>query len=201
MRFHITCLALGALALGGCTAVDLPSDLNNIQREEALLAAVVSPARPAEHIAQDAQRQPLETMLFAGVAEGQRIAEISPGDGYYTRLLAQAVGSTGRIYVAVAVDNATSAAFFQSLAEQYGNIEIVSGISGLTELDMVWDIAASGSMDAQNYSQALRSGGVTYLETESLGDLFEVAAENDLVLDGRQDRTAPPIIGLRFRRR
>ncbi|MBH5322803.1 hypothetical protein [Aurantiacibacter sediminis] len=204
MRFHITCLAFGALALGGCTAVDLPSDLTNIQREEALLAAVVSPARPAEHIAQDAQRQPLETMLFAGVAEGQRIAEVSPGDGYYTRLLAQAVGSTGRIYVVLPAGDAVSIALFQPLAEQYGNIEIVSDLSELSlpeGLDVVWDVATDHDTDATAYAAALGEGGILYIERANAGNPIDDQILEYFAFDGQQDRADPPISGLKFHRR
>ena len=37
----------------------------------------------------DANRKPAETLLFAGIAPGQQIAELLPGGGYFTRIMAK----------------------------------------------------------------------------------------------------------------
>ena len=80
-----------SLGVAACSTMP-PGELGEFTANERLMAAVYSPARPAEDTARDDARKPLETIAFAGVAEGQSIAEISPGGGYYTRILAQAVG-------------------------------------------------------------------------------------------------------------
>ncbi len=200
MRFLIPVVAIAVLVLSACVS-NTSNDLAAIQREELLLASVVSPARPAEHVAQDAQRRPFETMLFARVNTGQRVLEISPGEGYYTRLLAQAIGPTGRLYVVVAPDDAGARAVFGELAERYGNIELVTDIAAVSTLDMVWVLEADGGFDAAAIASVLVPGGVLYVESSSLGDLVQDAADNNLGLEGREDRTAPPVIGLRFQRR
>jgi predicted methyltransferase len=64
----------------------------------AIMAAVADPSRPANDTAVDALRKPAETMDFAGVKPGDKIAELAPGGGYYTRLLAKAVGPSGKVY-------------------------------------------------------------------------------------------------------
>jgi predicted methyltransferase len=48
----------------------------------------------------DAQRKPAEMLTFAGLKPGDKVLEFVPGRGYVTRLLAKAVGTTGRVYTA-----------------------------------------------------------------------------------------------------
>ncbi len=49
--------------------------------------------------AADARRKPVETLAFAGIEPGQLVLEFLSGEGYFTRLLADAVGSEGQIEV------------------------------------------------------------------------------------------------------
>jgi predicted methyltransferase len=63
-------------------------------------AAVADSARPAEDKQRDADRKPAETLAFAGVKPGDTVIEIAPGKGYYTRLLSEVVGRTGKVYAA-----------------------------------------------------------------------------------------------------
>jgi predicted methyltransferase len=66
-----------------------------------LAAAVADPARPPADVERDVNRKPAETLLFAGVKPGYKVAELLPGGGYYTRIIAKAVGSTGHVYALV----------------------------------------------------------------------------------------------------
>ena len=66
-----------------------------------LAAAIANPSRPAEDVARDADRKPAETLMFTGVAPGEQIAELLPGGGYFTRLMAKAVGANGHVYALV----------------------------------------------------------------------------------------------------
>jgi predicted methyltransferase len=63
-----------------------------------ITAAVADPARPAADRARDANRKPAECLTFAGVKPGDRIADLIPGGGYFTRLFAKAVGPKGYVY-------------------------------------------------------------------------------------------------------
>jgi predicted methyltransferase len=63
-----------------------------------ITAAVADTHRPAADRAQDAARHPAETLALSGVAPGQKIAELLPGEGYFTRLFSNAVGAQGRVY-------------------------------------------------------------------------------------------------------
>src|SRR5258706_10193920 len=64
-------------------------------------AAFSDSRRPAADTARDAERHAAETLAFAGIVPGARVAEILPGGGYFTRLLAVAVGEQGRVYPVV----------------------------------------------------------------------------------------------------
>ncbi len=59
--------------------------------------AVASTGRPAEDLQRDAARRPAEVLAFAGVSEGWRVGEYMPGAGYFTRILARAVGPEGHV--------------------------------------------------------------------------------------------------------
>lgn len=63
-----------------------------------IAAAVASIERPAEDLRRDAFRHPVDILRFAGVRPGDRIYEFAAGSGYYTDVLARAVGPEGRVY-------------------------------------------------------------------------------------------------------
>ncbi len=64
----------------------------------AIAAAVADPARPQADRERDADRLPAETLAFALVAPGQKIGELLPGGGYFTRMLSRVAGSEGAVY-------------------------------------------------------------------------------------------------------
>jgi predicted methyltransferase len=61
-------------------------------------AALADPARPAADRARDAARKPAEVLSFLGVRPGDRVGDFVMGGGYFTRLLAAAVGPKGRVH-------------------------------------------------------------------------------------------------------
>ena len=61
-------------------------------------AAVNAADRPAADKARDADRKPAAMLTFAEVKPGQSIAELIPGQGYFTRLFSTAVGEKGKVY-------------------------------------------------------------------------------------------------------
>ena len=67
----------------------------------AIKAALDDPMRPVWERARDAQRKPGEVVAFSGVKAGDHIAELVPGDGYYTRILSPLVGAKGKVYTVV----------------------------------------------------------------------------------------------------
>lgn len=82
----------GASALDGVELPDLDEDaLNNAAR----LASVLDDPRRDEDRARDDWRHPAETLSFFGVTPDMRVAEVLPGGGWYTRVLAPLVADRG----------------------------------------------------------------------------------------------------------
>ena len=69
-----------------------------------IVAAIADARRPAEDTARDAARHPGETLAFAEIRPGARVADLLPGGGYFTRLFAVAVGEEGRVYPVIRPD-------------------------------------------------------------------------------------------------
>jgi predicted methyltransferase len=86
-------LALCALlGFGGCaTAATTP----------AIDAAVADPARPAADKDRDANRKPAEVVAFAGLKPGDKVVDLLPGGGYFTRIFSKTVGAKGHVYAMV----------------------------------------------------------------------------------------------------
>jgi predicted methyltransferase len=61
-------------------------------------AAINDPARPESDRQRDANRKPADTLTFAGIKRGDKVAELIPGGGYFTRLLSDVVGEKGHVY-------------------------------------------------------------------------------------------------------
>jgi predicted methyltransferase len=61
-------------------------------------AAVADAGRPDADKQRDANRKPGESVAFAGVKQGDKIGELMPGGGYFTRILSKAVGAKGVVY-------------------------------------------------------------------------------------------------------
>ena len=60
--------------------------------------AVADPSRPSDDRKLDANRKPAEVIAYADVKPEQTIGEYLPGGGYYTRLLSDIVGPSGKVY-------------------------------------------------------------------------------------------------------
>ena len=86
------CLAIGVMACAPLFAQALP---------DAVAAAVADSSRPAADTARDANRKPAQTLQFAGVKPGDKVADYGAGSGYFTRLFADLVGDSGHVYAVV----------------------------------------------------------------------------------------------------
>lgn len=60
--------------------------------------AMMAPGRPADEKALDAKRKPADVLAFFGVKPGMKVIDIDAATGYYSELLAAAVGPTGTVY-------------------------------------------------------------------------------------------------------
>ena len=183
----IAILSVTALSLSACSTTsggdtEFSEYTGEVTSAEAIAAAVANPARPDEDRARDELRKPVEIVQFAGVEPGMTIAEVSPGGGYYTRILAQAVGQNGKVY-------ALMPAFFanrpggldgiNAIAAEYGNVEVVV-VDKYRELnlpqpvDLVWTTEnyhdyANTDVEAFNgwAYRAVKPGGIYFVEDHS----------------------------------
>lgn len=62
-----------------------------------LQSAVAASGRPADQVALDAGRKPAEVLAFLGLKSGDVAADIMAGSGYYTEIMARAVGPKGKV--------------------------------------------------------------------------------------------------------
>ena len=76
--------------------------------DDAIQAAVANPERTAADRERDSRDRPAEVMAFAGVKPGMTVVDMFAAGGYWTELLAGAVGPNGKV---LAVNNVPYAAF------------------------------------------------------------------------------------------
>jgi len=176
MRASFAYAAILALSTAGMAiAAGAPSP------SPAVAAAVADSARPAADVARDAVRKPAQIVAFAGVKRGDKVAEIMPGGGYFTRILAKTVGPKGHVYGLVPEGFAKRPGALDglnALAKQYPNVTIVTADMAAFKLpepvDVVWTSenyhdfhngpnANIAGLNAAAYA-ALKPGGVYYIE-------------------------------------
>jgi predicted methyltransferase len=113
-----------------------------------IAAAMADPARPADDMSLDAGRKPAEVLVFAGIKPGDKVVDLMPGAGYYTRVFSKIVGSKGVVYALqpTEMDKAAPKGL-QSLkgfanTPGYENVSVlvqpIAVLSLPQHLDMVW---------------------------------------------------------------
>jgi predicted methyltransferase len=107
MRHFLYAAALVALAACGPTTTEEPAAPAAVEVSAdapQIVAALADARRPAEEVARDASRHAADTLAFAQIEPGDKVADIFPGGGYWTRLFAVAVGEQGRVYPTIRPD-------------------------------------------------------------------------------------------------
>src|SRR3954465_11267395 len=64
----------------------------------AVSAAVADSGRPDADKQKDSGRKPAESVAFAGIKKGDKVADLLPGGGYFTRIFSKVVGDGGVVY-------------------------------------------------------------------------------------------------------
>ncbi|THD82005.1 MAG: methyltransferase [Phenylobacterium sp.] len=112
-------LALGAAAYAAAPAV-----------KPYLAAALADPAR-GDMTAVDARRHTAELMAFSGVRPGDKVVDLIPGSGLFTRVFAKVAGPKGHVYMVwpdqYAQEAASDVVASDTLAKDraYGNISVL----------------------------------------------------------------------------
>ncbi len=135
----VTAVAAGLLFSAASFAAEPPAVVK---------AAVADKARPAADTERDANRKPAEAVAFAGIKAGDKVADINPGGGYFTRIFSKVVGPTGKVYgvigAATLAQRPTAGDGMKALQAdaQYGNIVFHASdydkLSMPEALDVAW---------------------------------------------------------------
>ena len=129
----------------------------------------------------DKLRLPGETLDFAGVKPGMKIGELFPGGGYFTRLLSDIVGPTGKVYMLETTRWKGAVEADQKVLADPGRKNVVLDATPFGEfklpekIDLFWitqnyhdlHIAEYGQVDLAVFNRkvfdALKPGGVYFI--------------------------------------
>ena len=149
-----------------------------------ITAAVNDSGRSADK-QKDANRKPGDVLAFAGVKPGMVVAELGSGGGYYTRLLAKAVGPSGKVLAIATQGQAARPGGLDGLnaiKAAYPNVQIVTvpdlaSIALPEKADLFWttenyhDFHNGPTANIAGLNKAvfenLKPGGVFYVEDHS----------------------------------
>jgi predicted methyltransferase len=145
-------------------------------------AILADPTRPDADKARDADRKPAELVAFAGVRPGDRIAELAPGGGYFTRILSGAVGPRGMVYAIARQETPALQAIVQARPNVKIAVSAPGTIAAPEPVDIVWttlnyhdfknvkvgDRDAAGIIDAAAF-KALKPGGTYFIVDHEAG--------------------------------
>ena len=88
--------------------------------DDKVQAALASDIRTEAETARDANRRPLETLKFFGLADDMHVLELVPGRGWYTKVLAPVLAENGRLAVSIGAEGVASV-----IDEQGWEVEVV----------------------------------------------------------------------------
>ena len=143
--------------------------------------SVADSSRPKDDVDTDASRDPADTLAFTGVRPGMVVGELFPGGGYYTRMISDIVGPTGKVY---ALENAgwkESVDIDRKLVAEPGRANVVLDVETFGQfklpekVDLFWitqnyhdlKIAKYGVVDTAAFNRhvfdSLKPGGVYFI--------------------------------------
>ncbi|MGN2253763.1 class I SAM-dependent methyltransferase [Frateuria sp. GZRe12] len=123
--------AVIALALPAVHAAPAPQTAARHAQPPYLAAAINDPGRQADR-ADDARRKIAQVMAFAEVEPGDKVLELIPGSGYFTRVFSGVVGPKGHVYALwpneYASESQSDVANLRKLAQQphYANVSVLT---------------------------------------------------------------------------
>lgn len=112
-----------------------------------------APGRTQADRSLDPNRRPVAVLDFAGVRPGWKVAEYTPGGGYFTRLLSPAVGPDGHVYafppteIVRLLPRHLSDAQANAAAAPLGNVTVLTGSNAAFTASEPLDLVFT----AQNY--------------------------------------------------
>ncbi len=146
-------------------------------------AILADPIRPEADRIRDSDRKPAEVVAFSGVRPGDKVAELAPGGGYFTRILSGVVGTAGTVYAVARQATPT----LQAIADARPNVKLAIGPTGTIAVpepvDVVWTTLnyhdfknvkldgggdAALAVDAAAF-KALKPGGIYFIVDHEAG--------------------------------
>jgi predicted methyltransferase len=97
-RMKLYGLFVAAAALVAGVGVTATAQMTRMANPSFIAKAIADPNRPADERAQDANRKPVEVLQFSEIKPGDKVIDLMPGAGYYTRLFSKIVGAQGAVY-------------------------------------------------------------------------------------------------------
>jgi predicted methyltransferase len=170
--FLITAAAVAALSLSTVAFAGGSADIAK---------AVADTSRPQAERDADAIRKPAETLAFSGVKSGDKVGELFPGGGYYTRMLSDVVGPTGKVYALETTRWKGAADVDKKVLSEKGHQNVVLtatpfGAFDIPEkIDLFWitqnyhdlQIAQYGNVDMAVFNKhvydSLKPGGIYFI--------------------------------------
>ena len=144
MRALLISLAAVSVLFAGCQKAEPPRKFS----QAALDNALADPGRKADRDGADARRKPGPLIALAGVKPGDKVLDLIPGAGYWTRVFSKTVGPQGKVYAvwprAYAREAMGDVAKLQKMSADpyYGNIvtevQPSTRLTAPEPLDVVW---------------------------------------------------------------
>lgn len=182
---HIAFAAAMALAAGVALAADAPAYITS---------AVADPGRPAADTSRDGARKPTEMLQFAEVKQGEVIAELLPGAGYFTRILSKAVGPTGKVYVVGApgrpAPNVNGVTGNPAYANVIAIAQTADTLSVPEKVDMVWTTQNYHDLHNGNPPPDISKVNKSVFDALKPGGIYLVLDHSAMV----GDKTAPSVL-------
>jgi predicted methyltransferase len=164
--------------------------------DAALRQSLAGPQRTEKEKKRDAYRHPKETLEFFGLKDDMTVVEISPGEGWYTAVLAPVLRDHGKLFVAGGDPNgdpnAEGTKHAQALADRFQKMPKVFDKVGLVVLkrDQDWVLGPPESADMvltfRNFHNWVEAG----MTDKVLGAMFKVLKHGGVL--GLTDHRANP---------
>lgn len=151
----ISFVLFAALSATGVVTAQTPqmNHMHALQYVPAYVKAAVNDPARGHDASNDARRKITQVMIFSKVKPGEKVLELIPGTGYFTRVFSAIVGSKGHVYALwpneYAKEDADNVAVTEKLATEphYANVSILkqpaAQLSAPEPVDLVFT--------AQNY--------------------------------------------------
>ncbi len=103
------------LAFGGTAFAQIP---------DYVAKAVADPAR-AQDAKNDERRKVAAIVAFSAAKPGDKVLELIPGGGYFTRVFSKVVGPQGRVYAVWPTEYDEKSDKVKAIASEYGNVDLL----------------------------------------------------------------------------